>query len=60
MSHRQIILEQLAPLEPFEVTDLKDWLTALQADCEAFGETPEDTTRMNTIKQRIAKEEKRT
>lgn len=54
MSHLSILLKQTEPLEPHEVADLENWLKVLEGDCEAFGETPEDTARMNAIRNRIA------
>lgn len=52
-SYLQNLLDQSAPLEQHEKSDLRDWLRVLESDCEAFGETPEDRTRMNAIKAKL-------
>lgn len=53
MTYLQGLLSQRQPLDPHEVADLKRWLETLESDCATFGETPEDTQRMNTIRRRI-------
>ena len=53
MNYLQGLLTEQRPLEPHEKADLKQWLDTLKADCEMFGETPEDTRRMNAIRRRV-------
>lgn len=53
------LLKQTTPLELHEISDLRAWLTTLQGDCEMFGETPEDTQRMDRIKRRIEEAERK-
>jgi len=55
MSRLDALLRQTEPLETHEKADLKDWLAVLEVDCELFGETPEDTRRMNSIKARLGR-----
>jgi hypothetical protein len=52
-SYLETLLEQMRPLEPHEIASLREWLVVLRADCMLFGETPEDTARMDRIKRRI-------
>lgn len=44
------LLELKPPLDQFDREMLESWLKVLEEDCEIFGETLEDTKRMNSIK----------
>jgi len=57
MSRLMTLLRQPGPLERYEVSDLRCWLSVLEGDCKLFGETTQDTARMEEIRARIAKEE---
>lgn len=52
-SYLEKLLCKKAMLELHEEADLRVWLQTLEKDCEMFGETPQDTTRMNAIRQRV-------
>lgn len=54
MTYLQTLIDQKEPLEAHEVNDLKNWLQMLKSDCDTFGETPEDATRMNKIREKIS------
>lgn len=54
------LVTQQAPLERHEVTQLEDWLSALEEDCACFGATGEDRVRMSGIRNRISLERFRT
>ncbi len=53
MSYLDDLLRQKEPLEPHEVSDLEEWLSAMMRDCEDFGPTPDDTARMAAIEAKI-------
>ena len=53
MTYLQSLIEQKEPLEAHEVSDLKNWLQVLEGDCADFGETYEDTIRMNKMRAAI-------
>lgn len=53
MSRLEGLLTQEKPLEPHEVADLEEWLSAMMRDCEDFGPTPDDIARMAAIEAKI-------
>lgn len=57
MSYGQLLLDQKEPLESHEIHHLQEWLRVMNDDCETFGETPEDTARINAIKAKISEAE---
>jgi len=53
------LLDQIEPLDNYEIKMLEDWLAVLESDCDLFGETPSDTHRMNRIRNRLRIERER-
>lgn len=56
MSRLDDLLVQSAPLEPFEIADLKKWRGVLVEDCKIFGMAAEDKLRIANIDRRLLKE----
>lgn len=53
MSGLHNLLKRSEPLEAHEISELKDWLSALEEDVAIFGATPQDENLMLRIQGKI-------